>query len=58
VVDQLHAPAALTPGKSPRYPLDKKLGRPQPVWTLWRKVLPLQGIEQAVQPADQGWPSS
>jgi hypothetical protein len=26
---QLHAPAALTPSKSPRYPLDRKLGGPQ-----------------------------
>jgi hypothetical protein len=26
---QLHVPAALSPGKSPRYPLDKKLGGPQ-----------------------------
>jgi hypothetical protein len=27
VSDQLHAPAALTPDKEPRYPLDKRLGR-------------------------------
>jgi hypothetical protein len=26
---QLHAPAALPPGKEPRYPLDKRLGGPQ-----------------------------
>jgi hypothetical protein len=26
---QLHAPAALTPGKEPRYPLDRRLGGPQ-----------------------------
>jgi hypothetical protein len=26
---QLHAPAALTPGKSPRYPLDRRLGGPR-----------------------------
>jgi hypothetical protein len=26
---QLHAPAALTPGRSPWYPLDRRLGRPQ-----------------------------
>jgi hypothetical protein len=25
---QLHAPAALPPGKSPRYPLDRRLGGP------------------------------
>jgi hypothetical protein len=29
VSGQLHAPAALLTGKSPRYPLDKKLGGPQ-----------------------------
>jgi len=26
---QLHAPAALTPGKRPRYPLDRRLGGPR-----------------------------
>jgi len=26
---QLHAPAALTPGKLPPYPLDRRLGGPQ-----------------------------
>jgi hypothetical protein len=26
---QLYAPAALPPGKEPRYPLDKRLGGPQ-----------------------------
>jgi hypothetical protein len=26
---QLHAPAALPPGKGPRYPLDRRLGGPQ-----------------------------
>jgi hypothetical protein len=26
---QLHAPAALPPGKKPRYPLDRRLGGPQ-----------------------------
>jgi hypothetical protein len=29
VSDQLHAPAALHQGKSPRYPLDRRLGGPQ-----------------------------
>jgi hypothetical protein len=29
VTGQLHATAALPPGKSPRYPLDRKLGGPQ-----------------------------
>jgi hypothetical protein len=29
VSGKLHAPAALPPWKEPRYPLDRKLGRPQ-----------------------------
>jgi hypothetical protein len=29
VSGQLHAPAALSPGKSPRYPFYRKLGGPQ-----------------------------
>jgi hypothetical protein len=29
VSGQLHAPAALPPGESPRYPLDARLGGPQ-----------------------------
>jgi len=29
VSDQLHAPAALPPGKNPRYPLDRRLGGTQ-----------------------------
>jgi hypothetical protein len=29
VSGQLHAPAALPPGKEPRYPLDRRLGGPQ-----------------------------
>jgi hypothetical protein len=29
VSGQLHAPAALPPGKSPRYPLDRRMGGPQ-----------------------------
>jgi hypothetical protein len=29
VRSQLHAPAALPPGKSPSYPFDRKLGGPQ-----------------------------
>jgi hypothetical protein len=29
VSGQLHAPAALPPGKSPRYLLDRRLGGPQ-----------------------------
>jgi hypothetical protein len=29
VSGQVHAAAALTPGKEPRYPLDRRLGGPQ-----------------------------
>jgi hypothetical protein len=29
VSSQLHPPAALPPGKEPRYPLDRRLGGPQ-----------------------------
>jgi hypothetical protein len=29
VSGQLHDPAALSPGKSPQYPLDRRLGGPQ-----------------------------
>jgi hypothetical protein len=29
VSGQLHAPAALPPGKSPQYPFDRRLGGPQ-----------------------------
>jgi hypothetical protein len=48
VSGQLHAPAALPPGKSPRYPLYRRLFPPVPfgeevgwtpelVWTTWRR---------------------
>jgi hypothetical protein len=29
VSSELHAPATLSPGKEPRYPLDRRLGGPQ-----------------------------
>jgi len=29
VSGQLHAPAALPPGKEPRFPLDRRMGGPQ-----------------------------
>jgi hypothetical protein len=29
VTGQLHSPVALTPGKKPQYPLDRRLGGPQ-----------------------------
>jgi hypothetical protein len=34
VSGQLHDPAALPPGKHPRYPLDRRLGGSQ--WRPWR----------------------
>jgi hypothetical protein len=46
VSGQLHAPASVSPGISPRYPLHKRLRGPQSR-TLWRKdeSFPLPGIE-------------
>jgi hypothetical protein len=47
VSGQLHAPAALPPGKAPRYPMDRRLGGPQS-WSGRRGVeknLALPGIE-------------
>jgi hypothetical protein len=38
VTGQLHAPAALPPGKEPPVPILWEAGwAPEPVWTLWRK---------------------
>jgi hypothetical protein len=35
---QLHAPAALTPGKEPPVPIGEEVGLiPEPVWTTWRR---------------------
>jgi len=47
---QRHAPAALPPGKT-RYPLYRRLGRPQ-CWSGWvRKISPLAGFDpRIVQP--------
>jgi hypothetical protein len=48
VSDHLHAPANLPPGKSPRYPLDRRLGGLQSRSGRGdeeRKHLPLPGIE-------------
>jgi hypothetical protein len=45
-VSQLHAPAALPPGKEPSVPIGWEAGRtPEPVWTRWRreKFLALAG---------------
>jgi hypothetical protein len=33
VSDQLHAPDGFTSGEDPRYPLGRRLGGPEPVWT-------------------------
>jgi hypothetical protein len=38
VCGQLHAPAALPPGKEPPVPIGQEAGcAPEPVWTLWRR---------------------
>jgi hypothetical protein len=54
VSDQLHAPAALHPGKEPQVPTGEEAGwTPEPVWKLWRreKFLPPAGNRiPAVQP--------
>jgi hypothetical protein len=48
---QLHAPAALPPGKT-RYPLYRRLGRPQDRSGQVRKVSPPPGFDpRTVQPA-------
>jgi len=41
------ASAALTPGKGPRYPLNRKLDCSEAVWALWRQenLFILSGIE-------------
>jgi hypothetical protein len=48
---QLHAPAALPPGKETRYPLYRRLGRPQGRSGRLRKILPPPGFDpRTVQP--------
>jgi hypothetical protein len=38
VSGQLHAPAALPPGKEPRVPIGEDVGwTSEPVWTIWRR---------------------
>lgn len=48
VSGQMHAPARITPGKAPWYPLNRRLGGggAEPVWTFWRgeNLLPLSGL--------------
>ena len=47
---QLHAPAALPPGKT-RYPLYRRLGKPQGRSGRGRKISPLPGFDpRTVQP--------
>jgi hypothetical protein len=50
VSGEIHAPVALSEGKSLRYLLDVRVGGwvPEPVWAIWikyKKVLPLPGME-------------
>ena len=48
---QLHAPAALPPGKETRYPLYRSLGGPQGPSERLRKISPPPGFDpRAVQP--------
>jgi len=37
VSGQIHTPAALPPGKEPRYQLARRLAGPETVWTWWRR---------------------
>jgi hypothetical protein len=45
VSGQLHAPAALPPGKSPRYPFYRRLGGPQSRFELYGEVKIVYPIE-------------
>jgi hypothetical protein len=46
VSGHLHAPAALLPGKEPPVPIGQEAGwAPELVWTIWRKLLTLPGLE-------------
>jgi hypothetical protein len=47
VSGQIQARPLYLQGKSRRYPLDRRLWAPQPVWTAWRreKSLAVSGIE-------------
>jgi hypothetical protein len=46
VSGQLHAPAALPPGKEPPVPIGQEVRwTPEPVWTTWRKFLTLPGLK-------------
>jgi hypothetical protein len=47
---QLHAPAALPPGKETQYPLYRRLGGPQGVWTAAENLAPT-GIRSPDRPA-------
>jgi hypothetical protein len=47
VSGQLHAPAALLPGKKPWYPLDRKLGGPQSRSGRLSLVCPLKNFESS-----------
>jgi hypothetical protein len=52
---QLHGPAALTPGKQPLYPLDRRLGGPQNRYgrvPKKKKFLPLPEVELRLYAVD------
>jgi hypothetical protein len=59
---QLHDPAGLITGKSPLYPLDRSLGKPQePVWTTWTGQTPsmeyraVAMLHNEHRRVDKGW---
>jgi hypothetical protein len=50
--DLFHIPAACPQEKNPKYPLNRRLGDPEPVWTFAKEknFLPLQGMKhQTIQ---------
>jgi hypothetical protein len=58
VTGQLHAPAALHPGKSPRYLFDRRLGGPRSRSErcgVEKNLLPLPGIEPRPSSPNAGW---
>jgi hypothetical protein len=49
-ISQFHTPAALPPGKGPRYSLDRRLGRPQSRFGRCGEITPIGNQTRAVLP--------
>jgi hypothetical protein len=55
VSGQLHALAALPPGKEPPVPIGYEVGwTPEPVWTAWNRVISKKLIEKDVRGRSRG----